>query len=49
MNVETRIRFIRLIDKMNRDPKFSEELGIKDKSKLVIGNTCRRGTDRCGR
>ncbi len=34
MNVEQRLRLIRVIEKIKRNPEFSEKLGIRDQSKL---------------
>ena len=34
MNAEQRLRLIRVIEKIKRNPEFSEKLGIRDQSKL---------------
>lgn len=34
MNAEHRIRLIRVIEKIEKNPKFSKKIGIKDKEKL---------------
>ena len=33
MNAEHRIRLIRVIEKIEKNPKFSKKIGIKDKTK----------------
>ena len=35
MNAEHRIRLIRVIEKIEKNPEFSDRLGVKNKSKLV--------------
>ena len=35
MNVEHRIRLIRVIEKIEKNPKFSKKIGIKDKTKKL--------------
>lgn len=36
MEPEKRIQLIRMIEKIDRNPEFSEKLGIRDKSKFEI-------------
>nr|WP_294420551.1 hypothetical protein [uncultured Blautia sp.] len=38
MDVTRRLQMIRILEKMERDPKFSEKLGIINKSKFISVN-----------
>ena len=38
VDVTRRLQMIRILEKMERDPKFSEKLGIINKSKFISVN-----------